>query len=151
MTLTLLRCVLILSFTAVLKIRFLALPVSVQKRSNIRSTVFGMRKYRGVHLNNVHGFWKGEIVSIGMIINLMRTGIFQVFILAAPILLAALVVGLIIAIFQATTSIQEQTLTFVPKILTILGMLALLGGWMSGILRDYTIRLFEIIPQLVQG
>ena len=96
-------------------------------------------------------FWKGEIVSIGMIINLMRTGIFQVFILAAPILLAALVVGLIVAIFQATTSIQEQTLTFVPKILTILGMLALLGGWMSGVLRDYTIRLFEIIPQLVQG
>lgn len=90
-------------------------------------------------------------MSIGMIINLMRTGIFQVFILAAPILLAALVVGLIIAIFQATTSIQEQTLTFVPKILTILGMLALLGGWMSGVLRDYTIRLFEIIPQLVQG
>jgi len=90
-------------------------------------------------------------MSIGMIINLMRNGIFQVFILAAPILLAALIVGLIIAIFQATTSIQEQTLTFVPKILTILGMLALLGGWMSGVLRDYTIRLFEIIPQLVQG
>ena len=90
-------------------------------------------------------------MSIGMIINLMRDGIFQVFILAAPILLAALVVGLVVAIFQATTSIQEQTLTFVPKILTILGMLALLGGWMSGVLRDYTIRLFEIIPQLVQG
>ena len=90
-------------------------------------------------------------MSIGMIVNLMRNGIFQVFILAAPILLAALVVGLIVAIFQATTSIQEQTLTFVPKILTILGMLALLGGWMSGVLRDYTVRLFEIIPQLVQG
>ena len=90
-------------------------------------------------------------MSIGMIINLMRNGIFHVFILAAPILLAALIVGLIIAIFQATTSIQEQTLTFVPKILTILGMLALLGGWMSGMLRDYTVRLFDIIPQLVQG
>jgi len=90
-------------------------------------------------------------MSIGMIVNLMRNGIFQVFILAAPILLAALVVGLIVAIFQATTSIQEQTLTFVPKILTILGMLALLGGWMAGVLRDYTVRLFEIIPQLGQG
>ena len=51
-------------------------------------------------------------MSIGMIVNLLREGIFQVFILAAPILLAALVVGLIVAIFQATTSIQEQTLTF---------------------------------------
>ena len=90
-------------------------------------------------------------MSIGMIVNLMREGIFLVFVLAAPILLAALVVGLIVAIFQATTSIQEQTLTFVPKILTILGMLALLGGWMFGVLRDYTVRLFDMIPQLVQG
>ena len=90
-------------------------------------------------------------MSIGMIVNLLREGIFQVFVLAAPVLLAALVVGLIVAIFQATTSIQEQTLTFVPKILTILGMLALLGGWMFGVLRDYTVRLFDIIPQLVQG
>ena len=64
-------------------------------------------------------------MSIGMIVNLLREGIFQVFILAAPVLLAALVVGLIVAIFQATTSIQEQTLTFVPKILTILGMAGL--------------------------
>ena len=82
-------------------------------------------------------------MSIGMIVNLLREGIFQVFILAAPVLLAALVVGLIVAIFQA--------LTFVPKILTILGMLALLGGWMFSVLRDYTVRLFDIIPQLVQG
>ena len=90
-------------------------------------------------------------MSIGMIISLLREGVFQVFVLAAPILLAALVVGLIVAIFQATTSIQEQTLTFVPKILTILGMLALLGGWMFSVLREYTVRLFDIIPQLVQG
>ncbi|MGP1454375.1 MAG: flagellar biosynthesis protein FliQ [Treponema sp.] len=90
-------------------------------------------------------------MSFGMIVGLMRNGIFQVFILAAPVLVAALIVGLVVAIFQATTSIQEQTLTFVPKILTILGMLALLGGWMFGVLRDYTIRLFDIIPQLVQG
>ena len=90
-------------------------------------------------------------MSIGMIVSLLREGVFQVFILAAPVLLAALVVGLIVAIFQATTSIQEQTLTFVPKILTILGMLALLGGWMISVLRDYTVRLFDIIPQLVQG
>ena len=90
-------------------------------------------------------------MSIGMIVSLLREGVFQVFILAAPILLAALVVGLIVAIFQATTAIQEQTLTFVPKILTILGMLALLGGWMFSVLREYTVRLFDIIPQLVQG
>ena len=62
----------------------------------------------------------------------------------------ALVVGLVVAIFQATTSIQEQTLTFVPKILAILGVLALLGGWMFASLREYTIQIFELIPQMVR-
>ena len=90
-------------------------------------------------------------MSTGELVNLIRGGIMQVFMMILPVLSAALIIGLVVAIFQATTSIQEQTLTFVPKILTILGMLALLGGWMSGVLRDYTIRLFEIIPQLVQG
>jgi len=65
-------------------------------------------------------------------------------ILSAPILcLTALVVGLIISILQATTSIQEQTLTFVPKILAIMLVLALLGGWMFSSLGDYTVQLFK--------
>jgi flagellar biosynthetic protein FliQ len=80
----------------------------------------------------------------------MRGGIFEILLLASPILIAALLVGLIVAIFQATTSIQEQTLTFVPKIVTILGMLALLGGWMFASLREYTINLFSMIPQMVR-
>lgn len=78
----------------------------------------------------------------------MRAGIMQVFVLIAPVLGAALIVGLIVAIFQATTSIQEQTLTFLPKMLTILAVLALLGGWMFAELRDYTITLFRSIPNL---
>lgn len=86
----------------------------------------------------------------GQVITLLRSGIFHVFMLAAPVLLAAVTVGLIVAIFQATTSIQEQTLTFVPKIFTILGMVALLGGWMFAVMRNYTINLFEFIPQLVR-
>ncbi len=89
-------------------------------------------------------------MTLGMVVSLIRGGVFQILMLASPILFAALTVGLVIAIFQATTSIQEQTLTFVPKILTILGMLALLGGWMFSSLRDYTIQLFNMIPQLVQ-
>ena len=72
----------------------------------------------------------------------------QVFILIAPVLGAALIVGLVVAIFQATTSIQEQTLTFLPKMLTILAVLALLGGWMFAELRDYAITLFRSIPSL---
>ena len=59
-----------------------------------------------------------------------------------------MIIGLFVAIFQATTSIQEQTLTFLPKMLTILAVLALLGGWMFAELRDYTITLFTAIPRL---
>ena len=89
-------------------------------------------------------------MSIGMIVNLLREGIFQVFILAAPILLAALVVGLIVAIFQATTSIQEQTLTFLPKLIVILAVIALLSGWMFTEMREYTVALFRMIPRIAR-
>lgn len=57
--------------------------------------------------------------------------------LAAPILLVTLVVGLIISIFQTVTSIQEQTLTFVPKILAVFLMLILIGGWMLNRLTSF--------------
>ena len=81
---------------------------------------------------------------------MLRGGIMQVLMLALPLLLSALVVGLIVAILQATTSIQEQTLTFVPKVITILVVLALLGGWMFTSLGEYTRNLFEIIPDFVK-
>ncbi|MCI5645759.1 MULTISPECIES: flagellar biosynthesis protein FliQ [Treponema] len=89
-------------------------------------------------------------MSIGTIVNVMRSGIFQIFILILPVLSAALIIGLIVAIFQATTSIQEQTLTFLPKLIVILLVLALLSGWMFSELRDYTVKLFEIIPELAK-
>ena len=89
-------------------------------------------------------------MSIGTIVNVMRSGIFQIFILILPVLSAALIIGLIVAIFQATTSIQEQTLTFLPKLIVILLVLALLSGWMFSELRDYTVKLFKIIPELAK-
>lgn len=89
-------------------------------------------------------------MTTGTIVTLMREGIGIILMISAPILIAALLVGLIVAIFQATTSIQEQTLTFVPKILAILGMLALLAGWIFTILRSYFISLMDLIPQLVR-
>jgi flagellar biosynthetic protein FliQ len=79
---------------------------------------------------------------------LMTGAVLEILILAAPILITALVVGLIISILQATTSIQEQTLTFVPKIASIMLVLALLGGWMFTHLAEYTRRLFELIPSM---
>ena len=89
-------------------------------------------------------------MSIGEVTMLLRGGIQQVLMVAAPLLLSALLVGLVVAILQATTSIQEQTLTFVPKILTILFVLAFLGGWMFSSLREYTIELFRRIPDLAR-
>jgi flagellar biosynthetic protein FliQ len=89
-------------------------------------------------------------MSIGEVTALLRQGVFQVLIMASPLLLSALVVGLVVAILQATTSIQEQTLTFVPKIFAILLMLAFLGGWMFTSLREYTIELFRRIPDMAR-
>jgi flagellar biosynthetic protein FliQ len=89
-------------------------------------------------------------MGIGQIVSLMRSGVVEVFTLAAPALLVALVVGLVIAIFQATTSIQEQTLTTVPKIFAILGVLALLSGWMFAHVREYTIQIFNMIPNMAR-
>lgn len=89
-------------------------------------------------------------MELADIVSLLRDGIFQILMLVAPVLGTALVVGLVIAIFQATTSIQEQTLTFVPKLFSILGVLALLGSWMFASLRGYTIALFDMIPQVAR-
>ena len=89
-------------------------------------------------------------MSIGDVTTILRGGILQVLIVAGPLLLSALTVGLIVAVLQATTSIQEQTLTFVPKIVVILTVLALLSGWMAASLRDYTIQLFMRIPDMAR-
>lgn len=88
-------------------------------------------------------------MSVGELVTLMRDGVMQILMLASPVLGAALIVGLIVAILQAVTSIQEQTLTFVPKIFAILAMLALLGGWMFTSMREYTVNLFMKIPEMV--
>jgi flagellar biosynthetic protein FliQ len=89
-------------------------------------------------------------VSIGEITSLLRGGILETLFLAAPLLISALAVGLVVAILQATTSIQEQTLTFVPKVITILLVLGLLGGWMFSSLGDYTVQLFRMIPEMAR-
>lgn len=87
-------------------------------------------------------------MSVGELVTLMRDGVMQILMLASPVLGAALIVGLIVAILQAVTSIQEQTLTFVPKIFAILAMLALLGGWMFTSMKEYTVDLFMKIPSM---
>ncbi len=85
-------------------------------------------------------------MNIGEISSLMSGAIMQILLLSGPILITALVVGLVVSIIQATTSIQEQTLTFVPKIAAIMIVLALLAGWMFATLGEYTKNLFSLIP-----
>jgi flagellar biosynthesis protein FliQ len=68
---------------------------------------------------------------------------------AAPLLIAGLVVGLAVSIFQAGTQIQEQTLAFIPKILALAGVLIVGGPWMLNQLLSYTTELWSRIPTLV--
>ena len=70
-------------------------------------------------------------------------------VLAAPLLLVALVIGLIISIFQAATQINEATLSFIPKLLAVFATLVIAGPWMLGQMLDYIRALFMSIPQLV--
>ncbi|MBG6070480.1 MULTISPECIES: flagellar biosynthesis protein FliQ [unclassified Polaromonas] len=69
--------------------------------------------------------------------------------LGAPLLLTALVVGLLISLFQAATQINEMTLSFIPKLLAVFAVLVIAGPWMLGIVLDYMRNLFSSIPQLV--
>jgi flagellar biosynthetic protein FliQ len=89
-------------------------------------------------------------MGVSMIVALMRGGVIQIFKLIMPALAVALTVGLIVAIFQAVTSIQEQTLTFLPKFISILVVIALLSGWMFTELGEYTRMLFNMIPELAR-
>jgi flagellar biosynthetic protein FliQ len=87
-------------------------------------------------------------MSTGTALQIVREGVLETLILAGPLLLIAMAVGLIIAILQATTSIQEQTLTFVPKIAAILVGLILLGRFLLDSIVGYTHRLFSMISNI---
>lgn len=69
--------------------------------------------------------------------------------LSMPFLLASLAVGLLVSVFQAVTQIQEQTLTFIPKIIVTIAVLALTGPWMLDRLMTYVIGLYTSIPGMV--
>jgi flagellar biosynthetic protein FliQ len=89
-------------------------------------------------------------MDFGFLVRLVQSGILQILLTAAPMLLVGLAVGLIISIFQATTSIQEQTLTFVPKIAAILGSIIIFGPWIFSSMVQFTIKLIQAIPDLAK-
>ena len=76
-------------------------------------------------------------MTVDTVTEIMRSALYTIIITAAPMLLVSLVVGLTISIFQTVTSIQEQTLTFVPKILSIFLTLMVLGHWMINNIINY--------------
>ncbi|NLJ96934.1 MAG: flagellar biosynthesis protein FliQ [Clostridiales bacterium] len=90
-------------------------------------------------------------MSENIIIEIARQALFLVIKVAAPILLISLVVGLIISILQTVTSIQEQTLTFVPKLISILLVLMLFGNWMLNSVKEFMVELFTNFSYLINA
>lgn len=84
------------------------------------------------------------------IINLAQEALKVIIYVSAPILIISMVVGLIISIFQATTQIQEQTLTFVPKILSVMAAIAIFGSWMLRTLIEYMQNIFINMNQFIK-
>ena len=84
------------------------------------------------------------------VLTLVQQALFVTVLVSAPLLLTALVVGLLVSIFQAATQINEMTLSFIPKLLAMFAVLVLVGPWILTTLVDYVQRLFASIPALVQ-
>ncbi|MCR5310342.1 MAG: flagellar biosynthesis protein FliQ [Lachnospiraceae bacterium] len=89
-------------------------------------------------------------MSIEDVVTIASKALYIIIKLSAPILLISLVIGLIISIFQTVTSIQEQTLTFVPKIIAVFLGLMLLGYWMLSTLRNYIVELWSDFGQYIR-
>ena len=85
-----------------------------------------------------------EILVIG------REAIWTVLSVSAPVLLTALSVGLIVGVIQAATSIQEMTLSFIPKLAALVAAMLIFGDWMLTTLSDMFIKIFDMIPQVFQ-
>jgi len=82
-------------------------------------------------------------VTVDVITDIARDALFLIIKASAPVLLVSLIVGLIVSIFQTATSIQEQTLTFVPKIISIFLALMLMGNWLLTQLTNYMTDLWS--------
>ncbi len=88
-------------------------------------------------------------MSILQVIDIGREAMIMVILISGPLLLVGLIVGLMVGVFQAVTQINEMTLTFIPKILSIIGLMMYMLPWMVVKLIDYTVRLYSLIPDLL--
>lgn len=89
-------------------------------------------------------------MDTGTAAYLLRHMLGQVLLISAPILVASLLVGLVVSIIQAAFSVQEQTLSFVPKILIVLVVVLIFGAWMFGSMQQFAMEIFRLIPRMVK-
>lgn len=89
-------------------------------------------------------------MSEDIVLSLGRDAIWTTVLLAAPLLISALVVGLVVSIVQAVTQINESTLTFIPKMLTIVIVMIIMAPWMTQMITAYTTELFTALPNYVR-
>lgn len=83
------------------------------------------------------------------VVSLARDAVLTILLVAGPALLLGMLVGLLVSIFQATTQIQEQTLTFIPKIVAVLVSIVIFGPWMIRQLVDFADRLLSNLPSYI--
>ncbi|MGA2297708.1 MAG: flagellar biosynthesis protein FliQ [FCB group bacterium] len=83
-----------------------------------------------------------------MVVQVVREAFYYILIVSGPLLLVSLVIGLMISIFQAATSISEQTLTFVPKLIAVFIVTVVVMPFMISNLKNFTIEIFKMIPGL---
>ncbi|MCG5535051.1 flagellar biosynthesis protein FliQ [Ectothiorhodospira mobilis] len=84
-----------------------------------------------------------------IVIDVGQHALMIIIMLSAPVLLTGLAVGLLIGMLQAATSIQEMTLSFIPKLLAMFVALMVFGSWMLDLLVEYVLRLYDAIPGLI--
>ncbi|MCK4907047.1 MAG: flagellar biosynthesis protein FliQ [Spirochaetes bacterium] len=89
-------------------------------------------------------------MNIAFITKIAREALLHILMLSAPMLGVGMMIGLLVSIFQATTSIQEQTLTFVPKVVAIFLSIIIFSNWMLSTLIEFTKRIFNLIPMMTR-
>ncbi|MBM3461339.1 MAG: flagellar biosynthesis protein FliQ [Armatimonadetes bacterium] len=85
----------------------------------------------------------------GFILGICSEALYLILLLSAPMLISALGVGLVISILQATTQVQEQTLSFVPKIVVTFLSVIICSTWIGGVLGAFAVKVFSYIPELL--
>ncbi|MDQ0206330.1 flagellar biosynthesis protein FliQ [Alkalicoccobacillus murimartini] len=88
-------------------------------------------------------------MSQEFVIQIAESGVWTVLLVAGPLLIIALVLGLLVSIFQATTQIQEQTLAFIPKIVGVLFALVIFGPWMLSQITNFTYQIYSNLHRFI--